>query len=203
VLQPWLRGERPLTEAKQASIRDDLTDLFHHFFLHRAGFVGDHARDGESLQDLNKLLANRLFRYKAALGPLAAYQEFEQRFQAALQTGDTTAEGQAWQHLTQLPQHLRDRNRDAALADLQALADSRLVRVCRTANYSYHFHKKLVRSIWGGQAGLTDQLGQLPDDLPKYHVLLAETENETNRSLRAETEPRLGILQRAINLETA
>lgn len=200
ILRPLLRGT-VLNNQAIIEFRTQTQELFRDFFMSRAEFATKHLGQGPIKGAWTQLLLKRATRYQKALGK--DFKAFYAQLEEAL-SSEGQCDFEADQRLLEsLPATLRD-NAQAGLEGLESLAQSPLVTYSRNANYAFHYHKTLWRTIWL-QEGQTyqERLNKLDaHKLPRYQVVFEESEHQTNQEIRhMTTQPQdLTTLNRSIEL---
>ena len=198
LLKPWLSGQPLQTEAL-AQHKQSVKNLYRDFFLKRSAFAGrflDHPIIKESWVNLVRARARR---YKMALS-LQEYDQLCSQMEADFGVNPEAGITGELAHFRGLPQALIAKDPSTSLRLLRHMAESKLVRNCQTCNYSFSYHKKLVRALWSRDPEFRRELAEIGADLPRSQTLEEEPETATNRSLRRGNDTELGILTRQVDL---
>ncbi|MDJ0840693.1 MAG: hypothetical protein QNK37_29550 [Acidobacteriota bacterium] len=196
LLEPWLQGEVMGSE-KRESHRRLVADLFRDFFRARAHFCGEQLTGTPLHQRWRELLQSRMLRYRTALG-LEGHKELQEECEAAMADVGKGSAARELAQLNSLPEALKSKDLEASLNLLRDLASSSLVSISRTANYSWFYHRKLARCIWGARGGINKALeesGGLPVPARPFED---EPESATARALRRGESSGLGTLTRTL-----
>ena len=195
-LQPWLSGNGPDLEAR-AQTRASLQELFRSFFKRRRRFAVSYLAESSCQPQWLELLEGRLERYRMAL-PAGEFPAFLDELNM-LRPEETATVEEEQGYLQQLVTCLCEGRYEASLQHLAQFGQTRLVRESLVANYALFFHRKLMRGMFGGRAGLHDALAEVAPGLAEMQPRAEEPEASTCKAARREGPGLiLGILKRTV-----
>ena len=181
--------EAPLSG--KPSDREALYALFRNFFLERARFAARHLDNPDFRKLWQDLLLGRLTRYRMALNK-EDRQQLPEMLNQIFETPATEGLGDGLARLQRLPECLLQQDWDGALEALEIVASSPILDMSRTARYAYQYHKKLLKTMARGHAGVAD-IKALDRHAPCLEQL---PEKATLDALRRGQKPELAFLRR-------
>ncbi|MCP4347983.1 MAG: hypothetical protein GY795_20965 [Desulfobacterales bacterium] len=129
-------------------------ELFKTFFIKRARFIGEYLKNDPLADDWRHFLLKRLKLYYTALNN--EKDKKNDQFQKMLihesnkNYGDDTLEKDIKQ-LNLVPDYILQENFEEADKALDSVSNSRILKVSKTALYSYSFHRKVLRMSLSGK----------------------------------------------------